>query len=306
MPIRSWGAFLLLGSIWGSSFLWIKLALAELNPFTLVGFRLLFGALGMVLVLWTRRPTFPGDKRTWALMALLGFTNTTLPFVLITWGQTSIDSGVASILNSTTPLFTLVIAHFFLDDERMNLPRAIGLLVGFIGIVLLFSRDVSAQGFRAGLLGQAAVLVAAISYASSSVFARRAFRHVPLLVQAAVPLFVADTIAWIGALSLEAPLTLPRLPLTWISLAWLGLLGSCLAYLLYFYLLTHEGSTRTMLVTYMFPVIGVGLGVTFLGESLDARLVLGALLVVAGIGVVNWKPRNRAPSLEPAPHPSPE
>lgn len=291
MPIRSWGAFLLLGSIWGSSFLWIKLALAELSPFTLVGFRLLFGALGMAFVLWARQPSFPKEKRLWFLLALMGLTNTALPFVLITWGQTSIDSGVASILNSTTPLFTLVIAHFFLDDERMNVPRALGLVVGFIGIVLLFSKDVSGDGFRSGLLGQAAVLAAAISYAGSSVFARRTFREVPLLVQASVPLFVADAFIWLGAVGFESPLVVPQLPLTWLSLAWLGLLGSCLAYLLYFYLLTHVGSTRTMLVTYMFPVIGIGLGVIFLDEALDLHLIFGASLVVAGIGVVNWTPR---------------
>lgn len=295
MPTRSWGAFLLLGSIWGSSFLWIKLALAELGPFTLVGFRLLFGALGMVLVLGIRRPSFPTNRKSWLLLAIMGLTNTAMPFVLISWGQTSIDSGVASILNSTTPLFTLVIAHFFLDDERMTVPRAIGLVVGFFGILLLFSRDVGVDGFRSGLLGQAAVLAAAISYAASSVFARRAFRNVPLLVQAAVPLFVADMLIWVGAFSIEAPLSLPSLPITWISLAWLGLLGSCVAYLLYFYLLTTVGSTRTVLVTYMFPVIGIGLGVLFLGESLDVRLVVGALLVVAGIGVVNWKPRENKP-----------
>ena len=295
MSTRSWSAFLLLGSVWGSSFLWIKLALAELGPFTLVGFRLLFGAIGMAIVLGIRRPRFPTDRKTWLLLAIMGLTNTAMPFVLISWGQTSIDSGVASILNSTTPLFTLVIAHFFLDDERMTVPRAVGLVVGFIGILLLFSRDVGVEGFRSGLLGQAAVLAAAISYAVSSVFARRAFRNVPLLIQAAVPLFVADMLIWVGAISFEAPLSLPRLPITWISLAWLGLLGSCLAYLLYFYLLTTVGSTRTTLVTYMFPVIGIGLGVIFLGESLDVRLVIGALLVVAGIGVVNWKPRNKNP-----------
>jgi drug/metabolite transporter (DMT)-like permease len=249
----------------------------------------------MAVVLWIRRPIFPEDKRIWGLLALMGLTNTAMPFVLISWGQTSIDSGVASILNSTTPLFTLVIAHFFLDDERMTVPRAIGLVVGFFGIVLLFSRDVGADSFRSSLLGQAAVLAAAISYAGSSVFARRAFRNVPLLVQAAVPLFVADILIWTGALSVEAPLSLPHMPITWIALAWLGLLGSCLAYLLYFYLLTHVGSTRTTLVTYMFPVIGVGLGALFLGETLDSRLVLGALLVVAGIGVVNWKPRRKKP-----------
>jgi drug/metabolite transporter (DMT)-like permease len=291
MPIRSWGAFLLLGLVWGSSFLWIKLALTELGPFTLVAFRLLFGAFGMAIVLWFRRPPFPRDTKTLSLLALMGLTNTALPFTLISWGQTSIDSGVASILNSTTPLFTLVIAHFFLEDERMNLPRAIGLLVGFIGILLLFSRDVGAEGFRSSVLGQAAVVAAAISYAGSSVFARRPFRHIPLLVQASIPLFAADGLIWIGALTYEAPIHIPSLPITWLSLAFLGLLGSCLAYLLYFYLLTNEGPTRTVLVTYMFPVIGIGLGVMFLGELLDAQLILGALLVVAGIGVVNWKPR---------------
>jgi drug/metabolite transporter (DMT)-like permease len=291
MAIRSWGAFLLLGSIWGSSFLWIKIALVEVGPFTLVAFRLLFGALGMVLVLAALRPSFPRERKTWAMLALLGLTNTALPFVLISWGELMIDSGVASILNSTTPLFTLIIAHFFLSDERMTVPRALGLLLGFAGIVLLFSRDVELEGFRSGLLGQAAVLAAAASYAGSSVFARRAFRDVPMLVQAAVPLFTADLLIWFGALGFESPLVIPERTITWTALAWLGLLGSCVAYLLYFYLINNEGSTRSTLVTYMFPVIGVALGVIFLGEQLDARLVTGALMVVAGIGVVNWKPR---------------
>jgi drug/metabolite transporter (DMT)-like permease len=291
MPIRSWGAFLLLGSIWGSSFLWIKIALDELGPFTLVGYRLLFGALGMLLVLLARRPAFPEDRKTWSLLALMGITNTALPFVLISWGELMIDSSVASILNSTTPLFTLVIAHFFLSDERMTIPRALGLVLGFAGILLLFSRDLGLEGFRSGLIGQVAVLVAAISYAGSSVFARRAFRDVPLLVQAAVPLFTADVIIWVGAFTLESPLKLPSLPITWIALIWLGLLGSCIAYLLYIYLINNEGSTRSTLVTYMFPVIGVALGVLFLGERLDMRLIVGALMVVAGIGVVNWRGR---------------
>ncbi|MGD8730493.1 MAG: EamA family transporter [Anaerolineales bacterium] len=291
MPIRSWGAFLLLGSIWGSSFLWIKIALDELGPFTLVGFRLLFGALGMLLVLLVRRPAFPRDSKTWLMLALMGLTNTALPFVLISWGEIMIDSSVASILNSTTPLFTLVIAHFFLSDERMTVPRALGLVLGFVGILLLFSRDLGLQGFQTGLMGQAAVLAAAISYAGSSVFARRAFRKVPLLIQAAVPLFAADVLIWGGALAIESPLKLPDLPITWIALVWLGLLGSCVAYLLYFYLINNEGSTRSTLVTYMFPVIGVALGVLFLNEKLDMRLIIGALMVVAGIGVVNWKPR---------------
>jgi drug/metabolite transporter (DMT)-like permease len=298
MPVRSWGAFLLLGSIWGSSFLWIKIALEELEPFTLVGYRLLFGAVGMALVLIARRPALPKERRTWLLLALMGLTNTALPFVLISWGETVIDSAVASILNSTTPLFTLIIAHYFLSDERMNLARALGLLLGFAGILLLFSRDVGLEGFRSGLLGQAAVLAAALSYAGSSVFARRAFRDVPLLIQAAIPLFSADLLIWVGAIALESPVNIPALPITWVALAWLGLLGSCIAYLLYFYLINNVGSTRSTLVTYMFPVIGVALGVLFLDERLDLRLIIGALMVVAGIGVVNWKPRTKDGGLE--------
>ena len=298
MPVRSWGAFLLLGSIWGSSFLWIKIALEELEPFTLVGYRLLFGAVGMALVLIARRPALPIKRRTWLLLALMGLTNTALPFVLISWGETVIDSAVASILNSTTPLFTLIIAHYFLSDERMNVPRALGLLLGFAGILLLFSRDVGLEGFRSGLLGQAAVLAAALSYAGSSVFARRAFRDVPLLIQAAIPLFSADLLIWVGAVTLESPVNIPALPITWVALAWLGLLGSCIAYLLYFYLINNVGSTRSTLVTYMFPVIGVALGVLFLDERLDLRLIIGALMVVAGIGVVNWKPRTKDGGLE--------
>jgi drug/metabolite transporter (DMT)-like permease len=252
----------------------------------------------MALVLLARRPALPKERRTWLLLALMGLTNTALPFVLISWGETVIDSAVASILNSTTPLFTLIIAHYFLSDERMNVPRALGLLLGFAGILLLFSRDVGLEGFRSGLLGQAAVLAAALSYAGSSVFARRAFRDVPLLIQAAIPLFSADLLIWVGAIALESPVNIPALPITWVALAWLGLLGSCIAYLLYFYLINNVGSTRSTLVTYMFPVIGVALGVLFLDERLDLRLIIGALMVVAGIGVVNWKPRTNAGGLE--------
>ncbi len=156
---------------------------------------------------------------------------------------------------------------------------------------MLFSRDVGSEGFRSGLWGQVAVLAAAISYAGSSVFARRSFREVPLLFQAAIPLFIADALIWGAAYAFETPLVWPNIPLTWISLAFLGLLGSCVAYLLFFYLLATVGSTRTVLVTYMFPVIGLALGVLFLNEQLDSQLVFGALLVVAGIGVVNWKPK---------------
>jgi len=298
MKAKDWGAFALLGCIWGSSFLWIKIAVREVDPFTLVGWRLLFGLLGMIVVVGLRRPAFPRDRRTWIFMAILGITNTALPFVLISWGEKTIDSAVASILNSTVPLFTLVIAHLFLHDDRISLPKVVGLLTGFGGILVLLLRDLLPGGQGITLLGQAAVVLGAIAYAGSSVFARRTMREVSPMVQAFVPMVAADASVWAVATQAGSPGRLPVIPLTWVALLWLGLLGSCTAYLLYYHLLHSVGATRTTMVTYVFPVVGVALGVLFLGEQADWHLLVGALLVVSGIGVVNWPTK---PALAPAP-----
>ncbi|HET7011870.1 MAG TPA: EamA family transporter [Anaerolineales bacterium] len=291
MKSKDWLAFGLLGLVWGSSFLWIKVAVAEVGPFTLVAWRLLFGLAALAAVVAVRRPAMPRDRRTLAALALLGITNTAVPFALISWGEQSIDSAVASILNGTVPLFTMVIAHLALHDDRMTLPRVVGLVTGFIGVVVLMSRDIGPQGIAHGVLGQAAVLAAAVFYAGSSVFARRNLRQVSPVVQAFLPLITADAFVWTGALMTESSNLVPQTGTTWVALAWLGVLGSCVAYLLYFGLLQSVGPTRATLVTYVFPVVGVALGVIFLGERLDLNLALGAALVVAGIGAVNWKPR---------------
>jgi drug/metabolite transporter (DMT)-like permease len=291
---KDWVLFLALGLIWGSSFLWIKIAIREVDAFTLVGWRLLFGTLGMVAVIALRRPPFPRGRSIWLALALLGIINTALPFVLISWGQKTIDSAVASILNSTVPLFTMVIAHFALHDEPITARKAVGLLIGFGGVLALMARDLEAGSLGVGILGQAAVLLAAASYASASVFARRTMREVSPLVQAFVPMAVADAIVWTAATQVGNPGRLPALPLTWVALLWLGLLGSCVAYLLFYNLLHSVGATRTTMVTYVFPVVGVTLGVVFLDELADWRLLAGAALVVASLAVVNWKPRAAA------------
>jgi drug/metabolite transporter (DMT)-like permease len=291
---KDWVLFLALGLIWGSSFLWIKIAIREVDAFTLVGWRLLFGTLGMVAVIALRRPPFPRGRSIWLALALLGIINTALPFVLISWGQKTIDSAVASILNSTVPLFTMVIAHFALHDEPITARKAVGLLIGFGGVLALMARDLEAGSLGVGILGQAAVLLAAASYASASVFARRTMREVSPLVQAFVPMAIADAIVWTAATQVGNPGRLPALPLTWVALLWLGLLGSCVAYLLFYNLLHSVGATRTTMVTYVFPVVGVTLGVVFLDELADWRLLAGAALVVASLAVVNWKPRAAA------------
>ncbi len=176
MKSKDWLAFLALGAIWGSSFLWIKIAVQEIGPFTLVAFRLLFGLLGLSVVAAYTRPEFPKQRRMWLILTIIGFTNNALPYVMISWGEQYIDSAVAAILNSTTPLFAMVFAHLFLRDDRLTLPRLVGILVGFAGIVILVSRDLL-SGLQINLLAQLAVLLASVLYAGTSVFARKTTRR---------------------------------------------------------------------------------------------------------------------------------
>jgi len=291
MKLKEWGAFTLLGLIWGSSFMWIKIALQETGPFTLVVFRLLFGLIGLLFVARLQKQSFPRDRRTLLAFLFMGAFNTAIPFTLISWGETRIDSGLASILNGTVPLFTIVIAHFWLHDEKINVPRIVGLIVGFVGVVVLVSRDFGPGGVHGNILGQLAVIAASICYSAAITFSRKYLRGQPPLVQSTMVLLIADALMWIATPIFERPMIIPTLPTTWFAIAWLGLLGSCIAYLLFFYLINAWGPTRASLVTYVFPVIGLILGIIFLNEVADWRLAIGSLLIVGGILVVNLKLR---------------
>jgi len=308
MKIKEWGAFALLGLIWGSSFLWIKIAVDEskeaialygqpFGSFMLVAFRLLFGLIGLLIIMRWQKQAFTRDRNILLAFVFMGVFNTAVPFVLITWGEKSIDSGLASILNGTVPLFTIVIAHFWLHDEKITLPRLAGLIVGFVGVVVLVSRDFESSGLlKSSVLGQVAVILASVSYATAITFSRKYLRGQPPVLQSTMVLLIADAVIWMSmpVAAQVAPyvesLILPTSGLRWFAVLWLGVLGSCLAYILFFYLNNAWGPTRASLVTYVFPVIGLFLGILFLNEAADWRLVIGSLLVVGGIGVVNLKP----------------
>ena len=294
MRIKEWLAFIALGLIWGSSFLWIKIALAETGPFTLVGFRLLFGFAGLLVVLAIQRPKLPRDRRTLLAFAFMGLFNTALPFILITWGETRIPSSLASILNGSVPLFTIVIAHFWLHDEKITAARLGGLVVGFIGIVVLVSGDLTPDNIHSDIWGQLAVVAASMSYATAITFSRRHLRGQPPVLQTGMVLLIADSIIWATALAgAERPLQLPHSFLPWFAIVWLGLLGTCLAYLLFFWLINAVGPTRASLVTYVFPVVGLVLGIVILHEAADWRLLAGSALIVGGIAVVNLIPTRK-------------
>lgn len=288
MKTKDWLAFIGLSLAWGSSFFWIKIAVQEIGPFLLVALRVLFGIIGLLVVFSINKPKWPKDQKLVRNLLILGITNTALPFVLISWAEQHIDSAVASILNSSVPLFTMVIAHVVLSDDKMTRKRVIGLLVGFLGVVLLFIRDLRGN-LSIDLLAQGAMILAVIFYAGSSVFARRNTQGGSPIVNALVPLLSADAFIWSAALLVESPIHLPQLSLTWIALVWLGLVGSCAAYLFYYYLIHAVGPTRATTVTYTFPVVGVALGVLFLHEKLDPYLILGAVLIVGSLLIANRK-----------------
>jgi len=293
MKLKEWGIFTLLGLIWGSSFLWIKIAVADVHPFVLVTFRVLFGLIGLLIVMRWQRQSLPRDRRTILAFIFMGIFNTAIPFVLISWGETQIDSSLASILNGTVPLFTIIIAHFWLHDEKITPPRIAGLVVGFIGVIVLVARDFKPGGLQGNALGQLAVLLASISYATALIFSRRYLRGTKPVVQSTMILIVASAVMGVVTPVVERPIQLPTLAITWLALLWLGVMGLCIAYLLFFYLNNVWGPTRASLVTYVFPVVGVFLGIIFLNEIPDWSMVIGSALVVAGIFVVNLKLRSK-------------
>lgn len=270
--------------------MWIKIAVQEVGPITLVAFRVLFGLLFGVVVILFQRVHLPRTFKDWSPLLLLGVTNVAIPFFLISWGEQSIDSAVAAILDATVPLFTILIAHFLLHDDKMTVQKVTGLLIGFAGVVILMSKDIGAS--FGSILGQLAVVLACIFYAGSSVFARRTTEDTPGILRSAGPLLSATAIMWPATFFLESPLKVPHQGVTWIALLFLGVFGSGLAFVLSYYLLHEIGPTRTSMVTYLFPIGGVLLGVIFLNEKLSWQLLAGTILVIASLAVVNWKQKN--------------
>ena len=288
MKSKHWLAFILLGAIWSSSFMWIKLALQEIGPVTLVAFRVILGLIFGVGVIVIKGIKLPREFKSWIPLLVLGITNVAVPFFLISWGERTVDSSVAAILDSTVPLFTILIAHFLLNDDKMTMPKVSGLLIGFAGVIVLLSKDINESAST--IVGQAAVVMASFFYAGSGVYVRRATQNVPAVLRSMGPLLSASFIMWITLFFTEKPVQVPALGLTWISLLFLGVIGSGFAFVLAFYLIHEIGPTRTSMVTYIFPLGGVILGVAFLNELITWQLIAGALLIITSLIVANLKP----------------
>jgi drug/metabolite transporter (DMT)-like permease len=282
-------AFILLGLIWGSSFAWIKIAVAELPPATLVAWRMTLGAIGMVALLLAIRVPWPRLGRAWLPLAVMGAINAAIPIFLISWGEQFVDSGTAAVLNSLVPIFSLILAGVVLRTEPVTVLRVGGLVLGFIGAALLAGRELELRSDSSGLIGALAVVLAAVSYAAGASYARYRIRSTHRYLVAAGTLVFAAIYMWALALVADGGVIVPVQLDTIVALLWLGILGSFVAYLLFFFLIEHLGATMASMVTYMFPVIGVAIGVVALGERMDPSLLIGTVLVVAGIIIVSLR-----------------
>lgn len=289
MTVRSnrvdWLIFFALGFIWGSSYLFIKLAVDDFGTFTLVAFRLVVGALLLWTVVRLAGQTLPRERRTYGHLFVMAIVNITIPFLLITWAEQSVESSLAAILTSPVPLFAIVLSSLFLYDEPMRVNGVVGLVVGFIGVIIITSRGLTGEG--SSVAGEIALLGAAFSYACGAVYSRRNVRGLAPMIPAVFQVTFAALITGTMALVLEHPWTARPDPQAIFSILWLGILGSGLAYLFVFRLFAHWGATRTTLVAYLIPPVGIALGYLVLQEPVDARLILGTTFVIAGVGLVN-------------------
>ncbi|SDE05263.1 EamA domain-containing membrane protein RarD [Rhodospira trueperi] len=290
MGLKEWAMLLSLSLLWGGSFFFVGVAVQALPPLTIVAARVGLAAPVLWMAVFALRRPIPRDPAVWAAFAVMGVLNNVIPFSLIVWGQTQIPSGLASILNATTPLFTVVVAGLLLADERFSAHKGLGVAIGFAGVVVLIGAD-ALYVPDAPVLAQMAVLGAGLSYAFAAVFGRR-FRGMGLdpLVTATGQVTFSGLIMVALAVGIDRPWTLP-MPAVPVLASLLGLAVLCtaLAYGLYFRILATAGATNVILVTFLVPVTAILLGVTVLDESLRASHLVGMAVIGAGLLVMDGR-----------------
>ena len=298
MTGREWGLLVVLSILWGVSFFFSKVALAELPPWTLVLGRFGIAALALLLSARVSGHRIPTSPRLWAGFAMLGALNSFIPFGLIAWGQVQLTSGLASILNATTPLFTALVAHAW-GDERLSAHRLAGVVIGLAGVCVLIGPGV--LGHLGGhTLAELAIVGAAVSYAFAGTYGRR-FRALPPVLPVAGMMSTAALMALPIALTVDRPWTLTVGARTWGALLGLALLSTALGFVIYFRVLGTAGATNVMLVTLLMPVIALLVGAAVLGEAVTGTALAGMTLIGAGLLVIDGRVLGRRPVAAPAP-----
>ena len=290
MGKREWAMLLALAILWGGSFFFNGVAVRELPSLTLVWLRVAIAAVVLVGVVRLSGRQMPRSRRVWAAFFGMGLLNNVVPFVLIVWGQHHIASGLASILNATTPLFTVLIAHLLTPDEKLTPSKAAGVAAGFAGAVFMIGPD-ALDGLATSATAQLACLGGALSYAFAGIFGRRFKRMgVTPIVTAAGQVCASTVLLLPLVLLVDQPwkLAMPHAA-TWSAVLAVGLLSTALAYVLYFRILAAAGATNLMLVTFLIPVSAIVLGILLLGETLLPRHFGGMALIGIGLACIDGR-----------------
>ena len=284
---RDWLLLGLLSILWGGSFFFNGVVLKELPPFTLVFLRVALATLMLLPLLWFYRIRFPAGLSGWKPFVAIGLFNNVLPFSLIVVGQTYIPSGLASILNATTPLFTVAVMTAA-GEEKLQARRIAGVVVGLIGVIVLQSDGFMLE--RGQGLGILLCLTAALSYGVSALVARRLPSDVPPLGAATFQMLVSTAMMIVVAGVVERPWRLP-VPgaTTWFAVIGLAALSTALAYIVFFQILRTSGATNVMLVTLLIPVTAILLGVLVLGETISLREIVGALVIGSALLLIDGR-----------------
>jgi drug/metabolite transporter (DMT)-like permease len=291
MTALEWGMLLLLALVWGGSFFFVGVAVKQLPPLTIVALRVALASL----ILWLCAPAMgvrlPSDRTVISAFLVMGLVNNVIPFSLIAFGQTQLASGLASILNATTPLFTVIAGHFLTEDERLTPLRVTGALCGLVGVAGMIGPQL-VGGLGGGVLAELAILGAAVSYAFASVFGRRFRRFGINPIATATGQVTASSLMLVPiALLVDRPWTLPMPAVaTLAAIFGLAALSTAFAYILYFRILAGAGATNVVLVTLLAPVSSIALGALVLHEHLEARHFIGLLLIGLGLACIDGRP----------------
>ncbi len=291
MSATDWLLLVALSILWGGSFFFTKLVVLVLPPLTVAFGRVAIAAAILIVLARATGTPLPDRPSTWRPYLVMGLLNNAIPFALIFWGQTHIPSGLAAILNATTPLFTVLVAHWATADEKLNAARLAGIAAGLAGVIVMIGPDLL-RDIGGNVLGQFAVLLAAVSYAFAGVYGRR-FRGEPPLRVAAGQLAASSMLLAPVAILLDRPWTLPPPGMATIAaLVALAALSTALAYLIYFRILARAGATNVLLVTFLIPVSAILLGTLVLGEQLEPRHLVGMAAIGIGLAAIDGRPLN--------------
>ena len=287
MGTKEWLLLMVLSILWGGSFLFVEIAVKQIKPFTLVFARVSLASLVLLLIIYLTGRKMPSSPFLWLSFLILGVFNNLIPFSLIAWGQTRIDSSLAAILNATTPIFSVVLAHFLTREERLNFNRIVGVLCGWLGVIIL----IGVKAFKTmdiEFLSQIAILIASCSYALAAIFGRR-FKDMDSIIVAAGMLCCSSIMLLPLSLIFDHPWQMQISIETLACVISLSVVSTVFAYLIYFYILAKSGATNILLVTFLIPVSAIFLGMTILNEQLRYSDFAGMLLIFIGLIIIDGR-----------------